>query len=77
MADPVARTHAELEQWRLRERNLLEALQDLDEEEARLQTELDRVDRQVAYYESLARDMKKELGPPKLSTLLTSFARGR
>lgn len=77
MADPVARAHAELEQWRLRERQVVEALRDLDEEEVRLETELDRVDRQVAYYESLARDMKKELGPPKLSTLLTSFARGR
>lgn len=77
MADPLARAAAELEHWHTREQQLLDALRDLDEEGARLEAELERVGRQVAYYESLARDMKRELGPPKLSTLLTSFARGR
>lgn len=77
MSDLVQRALQELDHWRFREHQVLEALDDLDEEELRLHAELDRVDRQIAYYESLARDMKRELGPPKLSTLLTSFARGR
>ncbi len=67
----------EFERWRLREREIAETIRDLDEEEARLLGEIAKVDQQVAYYEDLARDMKRELGPAKLSSLLTSFGRGR
>jgi len=77
MTDGLETTQVEFERWRLRERRLLDTIHDLDEEEARLLGEIAKVDQQVTYYEGLARDMKRELEPPKLSTLLTSFGRGR
>ena len=77
MTDPILGAQEDLNRWSRRERQLLDALEDLDEQETRLRGELEQVDRQIAYYESLARDMKRELEPVKLSTLLTSFARGR
>jgi allophanate hydrolase subunit 1 len=71
--------NAEIEfaRYRFRQQQLLDTMRDLDEEETRLQAELARVDQQVAYYESLARDMKGAIRPAKLSSLLTSFGRGR
>ena len=77
MTDPILGAQEDLNRWSRRETQLLDALEDLDEQETRLRGELEQVDRQIAYYESLARDMKRELEPVKLSTLLTSFARGR
>ena len=77
MTDPILGAQEDLNRWSRRGRQLLDALEDLDEQETRLRGELEQVDRQIAYYESLARDMKRELEPVKLSTLLTSFARGR
>ncbi len=77
MTAPILGAQEDLNRWSRRERQLLDALEDLDEEETRLGGEIEQVDRQIAYYESRARDMKRELEPPKLSTLLTSFARGR
>ena len=77
MPDGLKDTQQEFERWRFRERQLLDTIQDLDAEETRLQAELARVDRQVAYYENLARDMKGAVRPPKLSSLLTSFGRRR
>jgi len=77
VTDPILGAQEDLNRWSRRETQLLDALEDLDEQEARLRGELEQVDRQIAYYESLARDMKRELEPVKLSTLLTSFARGR
>jgi hypothetical protein len=77
MTDGLDTTQQEFERWRFRERQLLDLIRDLDEEEARLQAELDQVDQQVSYYDSLARDMKGAIRPAKLSSLLTSFGRGR
>ena len=77
MTDGLETTQVEFERWRLRERQLVNTIRDLEEEENRLLGEIAKVDHQVTYYESLARDMKRELGPPKLSNLLTSFERGR
>jgi hypothetical protein len=63
----------EFERWRQRERRLLEALDQVEDERRRLDEELVRVDQQVVYYASLTRDMKKELGRPGLSSLLSSL----
>lgn len=63
----------EFERWRQRERRLLEALDQVEDERRRLDEELVRVDQQVFYYASLTRDMKKELGRPGLSNLLSSL----
>ena len=77
MTDGLENAENEFARWRFRERQLLDTIRDLDEEESRLQAELARVDQQVAYYANLARDMKGAIRPAKLSSLLTSFGRGR
>ena len=57
----ILRTLSELDRWKRRQ----------DE----LRAELEKVDRQVAYYEALAKDMKKEVRPARLSDLLRTFLR--
>jgi len=66
-------TQKEFERWRQRERRLVAALGQVDEERRRLDGELVRVDQQVSYYDNLTRDMKKELGRPGLGSLLSSL----
>ena len=68
-------TQREIERWRQRERRLIEALQSVDDERRRLDDELLKVEQQVAYYDSLTREMKRELGRPGLSSLLSSLRR--
>jgi len=77
MTDSLESAEKEFARWRFREKQLLDTIRDLDEEETRLQGELARVDQQVTYYENLTRDMKGTVRPAKLSSLLTSFGRGR
>lgn len=55
------------------QRRLEAALRDLEEAERRLLDELEKVNRQVAYYDSLAQDMKKEYEPSSLSKVLSSL----
>ena len=74
LAGPQA-THREIERWRQRERRLIEALRSVDDERHRLDDELLKVEQQVAYYDSLTREMKRELGRPGLSSLLSSLRR--
>jgi chromosome segregation ATPase len=73
-AGPQA-TQREIERWRQRERRLIEALQSVEDERHRLDDELLKVEQQVAYYDSLTREMKRELGRPGLSSLLSSLRR--
>lgn len=68
-------TEREVERWRQRERRLVDALRAVDEERRRLDEELLKVEQQVAYYDSLTREMKRELGRPGLSSLLSSLRR--
>ena len=68
-------TQREIGRWRQRERRILDALKSVDEERHRLDEELVKVEQQVTYYDSLTRDMKRELGRPGLSSLLSSFRR--
>ncbi|MFQ5910713.1 MAG: hypothetical protein ACE5IJ_08360 [Thermoplasmata archaeon] len=63
----------EYDRWRFRRMELEEALRDLSEEENEILKELARVEGQLAYYDSLESDMKRELEPPRLSDLLSSF----
>jgi len=74
LAGPQA-TQREIERWRQRERRLIEALRNVDDERRRLDDELLKVEQQVAYYDSLTREMKRELGRPGLSSLLSSLRR--
>ena len=75
MPDPNLSIQQEFERWRGRERRLLEALAQVDEESRRLTDELLKVEQQIAYYDSLTRDMKREFGRPSLSGLLSSLRR--
>lgn len=75
MPGAVEATQREVARWRQRERRILEAIQSLDDERRRLDQELLKVDQQVVYYDSLTRDMKRELGRPGLSSLLSSLRR--
>jgi predicted nucleic acid-binding Zn-ribbon protein len=75
MPEQLRGTEKEIERWRQRERRLLDALEQVDEERERLETERVKVEQQVAYYDSLTREMKRELGRPGLSSLLSSLRR--
>lgn len=55
----ILRTLSELDRWRKRREEL--------------RAELEKVERQVAYYEALAKDMKKETRPARLSDLLRTM----
>jgi hypothetical protein len=68
-------TEREVERWRQRERRILDVLQSVDDERRRLDEELLKVEQQIAYYDSLTREMKRELGRPGLSSLLSSLRR--
>lgn len=65
----------EYERWRFRRKDLEEEFRNLTEEEIEILKELARVESQIEYYDSLESDMKKELEPPRLSNLLSSFRR--
>lgn len=73
MPDATPAAQKEYDRYRMRERRLHEALAQVDEEAKRLTAELAKVEQQIVYYESLTRDMKRELGPSGLSSLLSSF----
>lgn len=60
----------------MRERAILDTLEELDrwrERERALAGELRKVQRQVAYYEALAKHMKREVKPARFNDLLRSF----
>jgi hypothetical protein len=73
MTDGVDAAQKEFDRWRQREERLLHAIRAVDNERRRVGEELVKVEQQVAYYDSLARDMKKRLGRPGLSSLLSSL----
>jgi predicted nucleic acid-binding Zn-ribbon protein len=63
----------ELMRWRRRQQHLEESLRRLSEEEERLTRELVKAEKQLAYYSSLTSDMKRELEPPNLASMMKSF----
>jgi predicted nucleic acid-binding Zn-ribbon protein len=66
----------ELEDWRDKQVNLEKQMSETEEEERAIQAELAHAEEQIAYYDSLQSDMKKELEPPKLSGMLSSLKKG-
>ena len=66
----------ELEDWREKQAKLERKLVEIVGEERSILSELARVEEQIAYYNSLQSDMKKELEPPKLSGMLSSLRKG-
>lgn len=73
MTDGVQAAQQEATRWRRREQRLVAILDKIEDERRRLAEELTRVDEQVAYYDSLTREMKRELGRPGLSSFLSSL----
>ncbi len=65
----------EFDRWQQKERRILDAVSGVDGERRRLTEELAKVQQQILYYDSLTREMKRELGRPGLSSLLSSFRR--
>lgn len=81
MRETVLRALAELDRWELRQGELRTALsaalrtgrapdgRTSDE----LRVELEKVNRQVSYYQALTHDMKKQSRPAKLSDMLRTL----
>ena len=66
----------ERERWKGRELELKNDIKSSPKKEKVVkQEELERIKEQVAYYDALARDMKKSVKPSKLSHLLSSLVR--
>jgi cob(I)alamin adenosyltransferase len=64
----------ELENWRDRKEKILNELMTLsDDEKTEKKRELEKINEQIAYYESLIKDMKKEVKPPKIGHLLDAI----
>ena len=55
----ILRTLSELDRWKARREQLV--------------SELQKVERQVAYYEALSHDMKREVRPARLADLLRTL----
>jgi len=75
MASSAALINDELVRWHRRQEQIEEVLKRLSDEEERLSRELSKAERQLAYYSSLASDMKREYEPPGLASMLKSFRR--
>lgn len=73
MAESTQMFSEELVRWRRRQQHLEESLRRLSEEEERLTRELVKAEKQLTYYSSLTSDMKRELEPPSLTSMLKSF----
>lgn len=62
----------------MRDESILATLSELDRWKERayeLREEMEKVERQVAYYESLLREMKQEVRPARMADLLQALAK--
>jgi len=63
----------EKEKWVNRKKELEAELVSIDEEERRLLGELVKMREQVSYYDSLTRDMKRQMQPADVSNMMKGF----
>jgi predicted nucleic acid-binding Zn-ribbon protein len=63
----------ERDRWVARKKELESEISKIDQEDSRLRGELEKIREQAAYYESLTRDMKRELQPSSVSGMLKSM----
>ena len=68
----ILRTLSELDRWK-RRRDELRAELGFFSRDRTLRAELEKVERQVTYYEALTRDMKREVKPAGIADLLRTF----
>ncbi|MFW9880163.1 MAG: hypothetical protein ACFFG0_44380 [Candidatus Thorarchaeota archaeon] len=72
--DRILMALKELELWEKRRDNLAKNLLILNNfKKASKAKELEKINRQINYYDSLTKDMKKEFKPARLSDFLSSF----
>ncbi len=76
MEEQLRVAQLELEDWREKQVRLEKKLSEVEAEEKEIMAELAHAEEQIAYYDSLQSDMKKELEPPKLSSMLSSLRKG-
>ena len=75
MAESQHMISQELGRWRRRQAQIEGAIRRLTEEEERLNRELSETEKQLDYYNSLTSDMKRELEPTGLASMMNSFRR--
>ncbi len=64
----------ERDRWKEREADMQNEIKSLPKDEKKAkQKELTQIREQVAYYDALAKDMKKSVRPSKLSNLLNAL----
>ncbi len=64
----------ELESWKSRKEKISNEIKTLSgDEKTEKKRELEKINKQVSYYESLIKDMKKEVKPPKIGHLLDAI----
>ena len=73
MASSFNLINEELTRWRRRQMQIEDSLKRIQSEEERLSRELAETEKQLAYYNSLTSDMKRELEPPNLASMLNAF----
>lgn len=72
MLRPLAASE-ELRRTRERAREVEAALREAEAEEARIVGELAQVDAQAGYYDSLEKEMKRDIQPPSLTVMIRSL----
>ena len=63
----------EKDNWTAKKKEIESEIKKIDDEEKRLAGELAKIREQAAYYDSLTRDMKKELQPQGVSSMFKSI----
>ena len=69
----ILRTLTELDRWKRRRDELRAERGFFGRRDAATRAELEKVERQVSYYEALTRDMKREVKPAGLHDLLRAL----
>lgn len=69
----ILRTLSELDRWRRRRDELLAQRGLFRRRDPTFRAELEKVERQVAYYQALTRDMKREVKPAGVADLLRTL----
>jgi hypothetical protein len=74
--DRILATIEERKKWIERRENLRARMESMSRQERKnYKEELDRLDQQIAYYDALIRDMKKDVSPGDLNGLMQDLNR--
>gem|GEM_PF-2924545 len=65
----------ELGKWRERREGAMEELENLPPENREpIESKMNKINKQIAYYDSLISDMKKEMNPPRVSNVIEALS---